>query len=296
MHCNIQPVCLLGMSCTLHPPLDMLSFVLLLLALLQVASEDTVLFTAEQYCQQLESDVAQQASQQALAQLVRCPHLSLYWLTAPMVASNNDTPAAWAGAAAAKAAGYASASPHHDSAVHCVDLKKFILDAPSSWHLQKRAVHPVDAVAITWALDVSSISSSARQCAAEQGDIALIAPRFSQLFRSIAWRPRIVFYWDAAARMVKVGAGAVPENLCAGMFCRFKNRMSCVGVRSATVSPMLDSEQASVCRDFFQVGPMAGGWDDDAWGTEGLAQQRGSDLKAGSFCSRLNVRIQPSCL
>ena len=49
-----------------------------------LASEDTVLYTAQTYINAQQSTQLRQAAQQQLAQLVRCPHLSHFWLTAAL--------------------------------------------------------------------------------------------------------------------------------------------------------------------------------------------------------------------
>jgi hypothetical protein len=46
----------------------------------QVASEDTVLYTAQTYKGKLTDTQQRQMAQQLLAPLIRCPRLSQFWL------------------------------------------------------------------------------------------------------------------------------------------------------------------------------------------------------------------------
>ena len=59
-------------------------------AALQVASEDTVLYTAQRYVDRYTGEQRAHA-QQLLAPLIRCPLLSRYWLTASVNSAKADT-------------------------------------------------------------------------------------------------------------------------------------------------------------------------------------------------------------
>lgn len=56
--------------------------------LLQVTSEDTVLFTAQAYMDQQPAGDAKQLAAAKLAPLLRCPHLSQFWLSVSVLADH----------------------------------------------------------------------------------------------------------------------------------------------------------------------------------------------------------------
>lgn len=56
----------------------------------QVASEDTVLYTAQRYVDAVKDRQHWEAAKQQLATLIRCTHLSWFWLSA--VALSVDAP------------------------------------------------------------------------------------------------------------------------------------------------------------------------------------------------------------
>lgn len=260
--------------------------VLLGLLSLQVATEDTVLFTAEQYCQQLKSGVEQQAAQQALAQLIRCPHLSLYWLSAPVLATDKDKHTLHGlGPQLRTLLAMRIAGPQQENSDRVADLEEFVPDAPPSWHLQKRAAHKVPALVLTWAVDVSNIKQAAQLCAAKQAKQKLDSPQISRPVSGIAWRLRIACEWDAEAGMVEIDVGAVPENIRQGMFCMLKLRVSCTGVRGGPNTTMINDDQVSNFPDFFKVGPVACGWDDAAWAQKGWPTSGDLTLKLEVFAA-----------
>ena len=120
--------------------------------LLQVATEDTVLYTAQAYMNQFSlQPIMRQLVQLQLAPLIRCQHLSSFCLSA-----------------AAKLPGAANlllsylttwlttlltlryGDPRYVPTA--ADLKRLLPGAPDSWAAPKRAFKPVSAVRVTWQL------------------------------------------------------------------------------------------------------------------------------------------------
>jgi hypothetical protein len=103
----------------------------------QVASEDTVLYTAQAYADNLAKTGcdAQQAVDR-LAPLVRCPHLSQHWLSASVLSDDADK---------LLLRGMQRQLPlkiacRHDGRLLLTDIKAVVPDVPASWLLPVRDI------------------------------------------------------------------------------------------------------------------------------------------------------------
>jgi hypothetical protein len=112
---------------------------------LQVASEDTVLFTAQSYMDTLTRAEQRRAAKQQLAPLIRCPHLSGFWLSA--LALSPDAPKlllSWQQEQVQQLLMLLHAHPSFKPTAE--QLEELLAGAPSSWALPARVYRPVSSV------------------------------------------------------------------------------------------------------------------------------------------------------
>jgi hypothetical protein len=87
----------------------------------------------------------------------------------------------------------------------------------------------------------------------------------------LTFKLRLSFSWDAGEKGAKIGLYLMPQNVPRGAIysCSFSAVVH--GGRSNSITtPMLASNTGRGWPDFFDVGAMAGGWDEAAWAAEGL--------------------------
>lgn len=179
---------------------------------MQVASEDTVLFTAHAYIKHMASNRSPYAKQEAaaaaerLASLVRCPYLSQYWLAAAAAA-----PAAAAGSAVDPAAVvfetpdqmlrsvrshggclqrlHLLRSAASDHKLDRADLAASGIPCPPSWMKGPRyGQHKgISSVSTTWRLEVSALKQLV-QAASRSSTPRVLESDPSPPFRGLSWR------------------------------------------------------------------------------------------------------------
>jgi hypothetical protein len=238
---------------------------------LQVASEDTVLYTAQQYVYQLGKE--QQAhAKQLLAPLIRCPHLSRYWVTASVNSAKADTML------------LAELRPHlrhllmlteakPGYTVDGTDLREggLLAGAPASWALCRRISKPVSSVQVAWQVDVSDLRNTGRRCAAEQQDVALVCPATSPPFGGMGWTMKLNCVYENGG--VQFGLFGRPKLLPDDMYYLGSFAIDVEGFRSipgiVKPKPTFGCAMRGI-RDVFSLAPMAGGWDEAAWADSGL--------------------------
>jgi hypothetical protein len=157
-----------------------------------VASEDTVLYTVQQYLLKAAKKTSardQGKAKKQLVSLIRCQHLSQYWLLASTFLSKDDK----------VVLGHASLRKQLGKLLmlRCAkpglvlqpsNLEKWLPGAPASWGLGARLSKPVSSVSFTWVLQVSRLKTAALCCVAEQTSVWLTSlPNVTPPFGGIAF-------------------------------------------------------------------------------------------------------------
>lgn len=240
----------------------------------QAASEDTVLFTAEQYvdhiwssCEPTQRDFVEQQ----LARQIRCPHLSRYWL-AGSVAAEEAYLRLLADLRPQLRRLLLVREAQADYSVQSADLREgqLLAGAPASWALGRRVVKPVGSVQLVWQLDVSKVREAARHSFASQTHKSLFCPEASPPLGGMAFGIKVVC--ESAEGGVKFGLYCGPEKLPKDMCYKATFKLAVEGYDSLT-HVMSKPEGRSTWRgysNFFGLGPMAEGWDEVAWAGQGL--------------------------
>jgi hypothetical protein len=112
-----------------------------------------------------EDTATKQRIQERLGPLIRCPHLSHYWLLLSTSSEGAGTmPLAQLRPQLQQLLLLRSAKARITAAV----LKEELPDAPPSWRLGKRIITRVKEVHLTWELAVGELRDAARRAATEQ--------------------------------------------------------------------------------------------------------------------------------
>lgn len=241
---------------------------------LQVASEDIVLYTADTYVRKITDLQQRQTAQQLLAPLVRAQHLSEFWLTAAALSTCTTTllhgrdgsfvPQLRQLLKLKAAVGALS--------LQSPELQELVPDAPDSWSLEQRSIRTVPDVEVTWKLDVSTLVSTAQMSASQKKLLNLDSPSTTSPIGGVVFGIQIQLAGKADAQGSKIGVFAKPKNGPADTYLGFGIELSVAGTafdKRASV-PVVFASHCWGWSDFFQLGAMAGGWDAAAWAKAGL--------------------------
>jgi hypothetical protein len=257
---------------------------------MQVASEDTVTYTAQAYVKSLaaESDKAQLAGEK-LAPLVRCPHLSHFWLSASVLSVDADKLLLrslqpqlkqllllWP-PRPTKCPGRTYFSPEV--------LKEHIPAAPDSWLLPVRDIVPVGAVIVEWKVDVAAIRQTALDSVSQKQCVLLSTRSPKCLLGGIMWNMALQVIWDSSRQGITLGLFCCPETLPTGSYCccTFSfERVDAPAIGPTTHKCYLHERSRGI-PDFFNLGVLLGGFDEAAWAAKGLPT-------SGSILLRLTVK------
>lgn len=178
---------------------------LLLLLVLQVPSEDTVLCTASIYAKEMKAaGHDRQLLQDSLAPLVRCRHLSKFWLQALLLSDNaEEQPISYGQATDVTLTltkllrqlkhmlllQQAAKGPRLTAAF----VSAGVPDAPASWLLPARPGRRLNSTAHNeWAVDVADITAAAQKAARKQKQVYVRSGLLSALVMGVAWKIMLV--------------------------------------------------------------------------------------------------------
>lgn len=246
----------------------------------QVASEDTVLFTAQAFLHKHYkrskwgagdgTSAARDPYVRQLGRLVRCQHISQFWLTAAIL--SNDSTKLVLGSCRSllkKLLIAHSAEPGRD--VTSI-IAKEIKGAPDSWVLPPRVRQPLaEGVQLQWGFSLAAVKDDGLKSMRTQQPVALQSPTCTPPLGGVTWRLRLQWEWDAEQKGTCVGIYAVPTNLPAGFACSVAFTLS-HDTRTYSTGDSLDwfdGGGAIGWGDFFNLGWMQS-WDDAAWAEKGL--------------------------
>ena len=246
------------------------------------------------------SDKAKSSQQamEALAPLVRCPHLSQFWLSASVLSGDAGRRLLRSFQPQLKRLlllKLTYSSRARPSAKDIRDSVSDILDAalPVSWLLPVRNIQPVSSVVVHWKLDVAAISKAATDTAAQGCTTVLRSPP-SSLLGGLRFVIELQCTHEtsrdgARGSGIRVYALTMRPGLPCGAVLSCTYILECVSdptKRMRWVGPAsLHTRDMGVWgrRDFFEVGVMPGGFDEAVWAAKGLPT-------SGSIVLQLTVK------
>jgi hypothetical protein len=205
---------------------------------MQVSSEETVLFTAQSYTDKLMRSSSQQHAVDKLAPLVRCPHLSQFWLSASVLSRDADKPLLCglqpAGAPQLKRLLLLKQAHKVDACLTAAVITQYVPCAPDSWLLPVRDIQPaVSSRELEWTLDVAAIRQAAKDSADQKQTSVRWSPT-SCLLGGVKWSMKLEWVWDASKQGSRMGLYATARNLPTGIFCCCTYSLECVGADVVT--------------------------------------------------------------
>lgn len=247
---------------------------LLLLLLLQVASEDTVLYTAQTYVDRLPAG-SQEEAQGKLAPLVRCTYLSRFWLSASLL--SDDAPKMLLSVLSRQLrhlflAKHAAATGAGGLTLSTKDIKEAVEGAPASWLLQPRRSKPVSSVQLVWHVDVADIKQAVAEAISRRKKRILWSPASPPL-HGVAWSLALACLWKDDRGGCIIGLFGFARDLPANTSINADHTMECVGHTAPSIHrqrPFRKKNGSSGPPDFFRCGTMSGGFDEAAWARKGL--------------------------
>uniref|UniRef100_A0A383VVS3 BACK domain-containing protein n=1 Tax=Tetradesmus obliquus TaxID=3088 RepID=A0A383VVS3_TETOB len=240
-----------------------------------VASEDTVLFAAQQYVA-ARHDVQQlQAITAALAPLVRAPQLSMFAVSSIVLLGDlsKHLLAAYSSPLRALASLQRVVEAGTEGYYEYLGL---IPSAPASWRLGSRQIRPAaGGVRLEWRLPVEQLRQACRDSFAQKKPKLVICDVGSNL-------PVYGLQWTMASSCILTACGAVVVNLMAaalgvppGMFAKNSYTMTCGELMVCDKSrELMGPDHHTVCGNLSNTAglqPLTGdAWDEAAWAAAGL--------------------------
>jgi hypothetical protein len=255
---------------------------------IQVDSEDTVLFTVCTYINRIAaggpgSGVGDtQPALDKLSPLVRCPHLSQFWLSAALLSDDNSMLLLRELQPQLKRLQLLKSSCSTDVDLGCEDIEKHVPNVPASWLLPVRDIQPTSSAQLDWEVDVAGIRQAAQDSASQKRTTILMSPT-SCLLGGLTWGMELRCDWQASKQGSKIGVFVHARNLPAGSLYRCTYSLEIVDVQAGcTPASRLFNNNPWGYFNFFRVGFMSGGFDEAAWIEKGLPT-------SGSIKLRLTV-------
>jgi hypothetical protein len=252
---------------------------------LQVASEDTVLFTAQAYADKLGTANhwdREGLALHTLAPLVRCPHLSQFWMSAAVLSDEARKLLLQKLQPQLKRLLFMKMTKTTEVGTSIAEIP----DVPASWLLPAHGIQPVSSISLDWRVDVAAIRQTAQISSSQRTTSSMISAASSPL-GGIRWCIELCCKWDPSKQGSTIRVSACPKSLPAGSFWRCTFSLECVAaaaVRPRMTETCLDSKRPSCGWGyFFGLGAMPGGFDDAAWAAKGLPT-------SGSVVLKLTVK------
>lgn len=187
----------------------------------QASCEDNVLYTAQQYLDNLPPGPQQDRARQRLPLFIRCLHLSMYWLAASVVSGVLQTPPF--DKYGKILLNYRNADPKHT--LQELEVSRMLerarawgrIDAPGGWVLPPRPSVRVESVELTWAVPVREVRAAAERFAGTQRGVTLSCKETTPPLQGVAWG--MILQCDPAPGGAVIWVGCAPTSIQEHMTC-----------------------------------------------------------------------------
>lgn len=232
-------------------------------------SEDTVLFTMQRYLSSISCPAKRCFAKQRLAPLVRCQHLSQFWLAASLKSQQAGSMVL----SDLRPQLRQFKQPHAPKPgcthvpVKALEEAELLSSAPASWALARRARKPVSSVDIMWELSISTLGKAAQRSVLAKQAVLEHSPTTTTPTHGLT--VSLCAQCAAVDGGCEIGLFAVAQDVPADAYYTFRFAIAAAGVCQKTAFPTTARGSWGFA-DFFSVGVMAGGWDEAAWTAKGL--------------------------
>jgi hypothetical protein len=241
------------------------------LAAVQVASKDTVLTAAREYLIAHKSSAAAVAGM--LAPLIRCQHLSMYWLTACALRADEGLSALFSPLKKQLKRLMLMRLADSSFVPSEKELQQHFEGAPDSWLKGRRTVREVASVQLVWPLPIADLRSLVQRSTDEKRAGQLKCPLVSAPLGGMTWSLLLEAVWDAEDEVSYLNMFCIPKNGLHNFWYRYRWQIDVAGApvltRSMLCSHLIPGLVAEGSGDVFDAGYMVG-WDEEAWAATGL--------------------------
>jgi len=217
------------------------------------------------------------AAKQCLSQLIRCPQLSEYWLSAlALSAKANEMLLSPFIPQTKQLLLMRLASPSYT--VSASDVQRLLPGVPPSWALGPRVVKDVSTVQATALLKVDDIRAAARLSGKTSSSQLVIAPTahpFTAPLGGLSWGLQVECNWDGSQKGSRVKVSAQAHNTLPDLYAKHRFTLQVTGPEGICVEDPEESALQPISssvdwKDPLGVGVMPGGWDGEVWAAAGL--------------------------
>jgi hypothetical protein len=247
---------------------------------LRVASEDTVLYSADR-CAAEQPRFKVASARAALAPLVRVPQLSRFALSCQVFGSHTSATqllSSYSSHMRALASHKLVAAGDGTPDILLQDLdgageeEGYLVGAPASWLLGQRQIIASDGVRLVWRLPVEDIAKACRDSFATSSNKIVYSPDSTPPLGAVTWKLSLEVKQVVAdgVKRTQIGLFVLPQSEARGVArvftCTVGGPNTC---RSLTCHGALRGRGYP---DFFRLGAMSagGGWDEAALAAKGL--------------------------
>jgi hypothetical protein len=233
-----------------------------------VPSEDTVLYTAQQYMQAQTDAAARAAPKAALAQLVRAPRLSVFALHCATL--SGDSNQQFLGAYAQQLRDLLSLKRIASQQELGAAIETFY-NAPASWRLGLRQIKPLTrGVQLEWELPEEQLKQACRDSFAQKKRVDIFSPSSAPV-GGVGGRLQVQCVQKEGSTVIGVYAGPVPSDVPGNTYFRFKCTVTWGNVKHTWISACDKNSSSRGYVKYLQLPSMRGdGWDDAVWAAAGL--------------------------
>jgi hypothetical protein len=216
----------------------------------QVASEDTVLYTLQRYLLSC-AEAQQQHVRQVLVPLVRCQHLSQFWVVDAVATTKPTHTLTELRPQLMKLLMLRSAQP--GAVVQTSHLQQLLGGAPASWALGRRLSKPVASVSVTWDVSISTLQETAQGCVAEGMVKSMVSPVATAPLGGLAFEAFL--HCTPADTGCKVGIFARCNNQCLdSLRPPYKMQLAAAGVVQVATTSVTEYGSGLGLARFFPIG------------------------------------------
>lgn len=242
---------------------------------LQVASEDTVLYTAQAW---INHSFRVTSLKKEIAELIRCPQLSNFWLSASVLAQNaGDQLLQPLNSRVTQLQLLRLTVP--DYPCYGYSIRQAIPDAPVSWSCGPRRHSEVCSVSCSWQVDVSTIRQAALASVQQRALQILPCDTTTPPFAGLAWSMELLCKSVEAegVRGSRIDVHVKSVNAPSGTFYHGSFALAVEGWQQAAGKVLVHmTDGGFTFTDPFGVGLLLEGWDEVCWAAKGLPKPSGT--------------------
>lgn len=154
-------------------------------------------------------------------------------------------------------------------------LQDLVPGAPSSWTLGQRASSTVDSVSVRFIVCVSDIRNNLQRCAEKRVSTSTAIAITTPPLGGVGFSVKLKCTWKSDLGGPVFGLFVYPRDMPSNAPCAFTGKLAAGGIdlKITKLRPACGGNRSVGKLDFFDLGAMAGGWDEAAKGLPPVTEQ-----------------------